>query len=91
MMPTLNTLVAISERSRKDGDQWWGRVTGTPYHEEAQTFVAERFRAAGLETRTQTFELEPSWYPRSWSVSALAGSKTVALKTAQPVLRSSTR
>jgi hypothetical protein len=88
MMPSVNTLVAISERSRKDGNQWWGRVTGTPYHEEAQKFVAERFRAAGLETRTQTFELEPSWYPKSWSVSATAGSKALALKTAHPVLRS---
>ena len=88
MMPSVNTLVAISERSRKDGNQWWGRVTGTPYHEEAQKFVAERFRAAGLETRTQTFELEPSWYPKSWSVSATAGSTALALKTAHPVLRS---
>jgi len=88
MMPYVNTLVGISERSRKDGHQWWGRVTGTPYHEDAQKFVAERFRAAGLDTRTQTFELEPSWYPKSWSVSATGESKTLALKTAHPVLRS---
>jgi peptidase M28-like protein len=88
LKPYVNTLVAISEKSRKAGNQWWGRITGTPYYEETQTWIEQQFRKFGVETRRQAFELPPVWFPQSWELSASSGGRAVALKTAQPTLRS---
>jgi hypothetical protein len=88
LKPYVNKLIAIAEKSHKDGHQWWGRITGTPYYEETQQWIEERFREAGVQTRRQAFDLPPAWFPESWEISASGGGKTVALKTAQPTLRS---
>src|SRR5262245_66632281 len=39
LKPYVNSLIAIAEKSRKDGHQWWGRITGTSYYDETQQFV----------------------------------------------------
>jgi hypothetical protein len=81
-------LAAISRRSRDAGQQWWGRITGTPAHAEAQQLVASKLRGLGMEVRLEETALPPAWFPTSWAVSAANGANTVALKTAHPVLRS---
>jgi hypothetical protein len=88
LKPHVNTLIAISEKSRKDGHQWWGRITGTPYYEETQQWIEQQFRKFGVDTRRQAFDLPPVWFPDSWEMSASSGGRTVTLKTAQPTLRS---
>ena len=46
LKPYVNKLIQIAEKSHKDGHQWWGRITGTPYYDETQQWVEERLREA---------------------------------------------
>jgi hypothetical protein len=89
LKPYVRELSAISAKSRDEGNQWWGRITGAPSHAEAQRWTADQFRRIGLEVRLQEFELPPAWYPDSWQVTVASGGKSIGLKTAHPVLRSS--
>ena len=78
-------LTAISRRYRDAGHQFWGRIIGTEADTENAVWLADTLRAAGVpEVRTQMLDLEPQWMPRSWSVTATAGTRAVALPTAQP-------
>ena len=88
LKPYVEQLAAISRKSRDAGNQWWGRITGTPAHAEAQQFVAAKLRGFGMDVRLEETALPPTWFPTSWAVSVASGANTVALKTAHPVLRS---
>ena len=88
LKPYVEQLAAISRKSRDAGQQWWGRITGTPAHAEAQQFVASKLRSFGMDVRLEETPLPPAWFPTSWAVSAASGARTVALNTAHPVLRS---
>jgi hypothetical protein len=88
LKPYVEQLAAISRKSRDAGNQWWGRITGTPAHAEAQQLVAAKLRSLGMEVRLEETALPPAWFPTSWAVTAASGGKTLALRTAHPVLRS---
>ena len=79
-------LTAISRRYRDHGHpQFWGRITGTEADAENAQWLLANFRKIGLsEVHEQSLELPPQWMPASWSVTASAGGKTVALESAQP-------
>jgi len=81
-------LAAISEHYRDSGHpQFWGRIEGTSSDEESAQWVADKFKAAGLDVHIQSFDLPPQWIPQSWQVSATADGKNVDLDTAFPGLR----
>jgi hypothetical protein len=85
----INEITAISRKSRDDGNQYWGRITGSPYDRMTTDWVAAQFKRIGLETRIQEFtDLPEQWWPASWDVNVGAGGKNVALKTAFPLYRS---
>ena len=85
----INEITAISRKSRDDGNQYWGRITGTPYDKMTTDWVAAQFRRVGLEqVRIQEFDLPPQWFPTSWEVVASAGARSVPLKTAFPIYHS---
>ena len=86
----IDEITAISRKSRDDGNQYWGRITGTPYDKMTTDWVAAQFRRIGLEqVRTQEFTmLPPQWFPTSWEVSVTASGKTLPLKTAFPIYHS---
>ena len=88
LKPYVEQLAAISRKSRDAGNQWWGRITGTPAHAEAQQLVAAKLRSFGMDVRLEETALPPTWFPTSWAVNVASGAKTLALKTAHPVLRS---
>ena len=77
---------AISRRYRDHGHpQFWGRITGTEADAENAKWLEDQFRRIGLsDIHQQSLDLPPQWQPASWSVSANAGGKTVALDSAQP-------
>ena len=78
-------LTAIARRYRDAGHQFWGRIIGTEADAENAAWMADKLRAAGVpEVRTQPLALEPQWMPRSWSLTAAAGARAMALETAQP-------
>src|SRR3984885_4689352 len=80
-------IVAISERYRDQGHQFWGRITGTSSDVETQQWVMSKFKEIGLsDIRSQPFDLKPQWMPQSWDVTATGNGKTLRLETAQPTL-----
>src|SRR5215471_2658934 len=76
---------AMSRRYRDKGHQFWGRISGTEGDTENATWLADKFRKAGLaDVHEQPFDLPPQWLPQSWSVAASAGGKSLTLQSAQP-------
>jgi hypothetical protein len=86
----IDEITAISRKSRDDGNQYWGRITGTPYDRITTEWVAAQFRRVGLEqVRIQDFDtLPPQWFPTSWEVVAAGTDKTIALRSAFPIYHS---
>ncbi|MBI4473802.1 MAG: M28 family peptidase [Acidobacteria bacterium] len=81
----IRSIAAISLKSKADGNQYWGRITGTPYDKQTTDWVAEQLRQIGVEqVRIQEFPLPTQWYPASWQVTLTGGGKTVPLGTAYP-------
>src|SRR5712691_3270730 len=83
----IDDITAISRKSRDDGNQYWGRITGTPYDKMTSDWIAAQFRRVGLEqVRVQEFtNLPPQWFPTSWEVIAAGTEKAVPLKTTFPI------
>ena len=85
----INEITAISRKSRDDGNQYWGRIAGTPYEHMTNEWTAAQFRRIGLEqVRIQEADLPPQWFPTSWEMSAIGAGKTIPLKTAFPLFNS---
>ena len=83
---TIPEITAISRKSRDDGNQFWGRIAGTVYDRMIQDWVAQRFKAIGLEqVRRQELDMSPLWYPNSWEASLVAGDAVTPLKTTFPI------
>src|SRR5262249_62212586 len=86
MKQTVNDITAISRKSRDEGVKYWGRIAGTKADKEMEEYAARRFREIGLQdVHMQPFNLPPQWFALDWDVSATAGGKTIALKTALPL------
>lgn len=82
-------LAGIARKSRDDGNQFWGRITGTPYDKMTTDWIAAQFKRLGLEqVRVQEFDLPPQWIPSSWEVVAASGERTLPIKTAFPLFNS---
>jgi len=85
MKQYVNEITGIARQSRDDGNQYWGRISGTKYDDMAEAWVERKFKALGLENvHRQYFDLPPQWFPTKWSLSI--GSKT--LTTARPAAHS---
>ncbi len=79
-------ITAISRKSRDDGNQFWGRIAGTAYDRMIQDWVAQQFKAIGLEqVRRQELDMSPLWYPNSWEASFVVGDTATPLKTTFPI------
>ena len=91
----IDEITAISRKSRDDGNQYWGRIAGTPYDKMTTDWVAAQYKRIGLEqVRVQEFTLPPQWYPASWDVKAASttgasdGKRVVPIRTAFPLYAS---
>ena len=72
----MGEITAISRKSRDDGNQYWGRIPGTPYDRMTQDWVIDRFKKLGLqEIRRQEIAMRPLWYPTAWSAASLRRSR----------------
>ena len=72
LKPYVEQLAAISRKSRDAGQQWWGRITGTPAHAEAQQFVASKLRSFGMDVRGKGPRCRRHG-STPWAVSAASG------------------
>jgi hypothetical protein len=81
----LKKFTAISLKSLDDGEQYWGRITGTKYDKLTTELMADEFSKLGLEVTRQPFTVKELWYPTHWEGSYAAGSKTGSLLTLFPI------
>ena len=44
----IGEITAISRKSRDDGNQYWGRIAGTPYDRMAEDWVLNQFQKLGM-------------------------------------------
>lgn len=85
MKTLVNEVVAISRRSRDDGNKYWGRIAGTKYEAMTGDWVDGKFKALGMQSIQRVeFDLRPQWFPVDWSFSATGGGKTLTFKTLLP-------
>ena len=81
----LNEVVAISHRSRDDGNKYWGRIAGTRYEAMTADWVQGKFRALGMEdVHRVPFDLPPQWMPQDWELAAAGGGEVLSFSTAYP-------
>jgi hypothetical protein len=88
----LEAIVGFSKQSRIAGARVWGRVTGFPAAAATHAWVADQFRAAGLQNvQVQSYDASaPMWWATSWEVRVVAspaygaGSRDVILESAVP-------
>ena len=89
MKGLVNEVVAISRRSRDDGNKYWGRIAGTKYEAMTADWAEAKFKSLGMQDINRpSFDLRPQWFPIDWSVSASAGGRTLTFKTLLPALNS---
>src|SRR4029077_10887663 len=86
MKEVVEQIAAISRKSRDDGNQYWGRIAGTPYDRMTEDWVAEQFRAIGLQNvRRQELDMKPLWYPQSWKAGASSAGAATPHNTPSPI------
>ena len=78
-------ITGISRKSRDDGNQYWGRLTGSEYDHMTDDYVAAQLKRVGVQdVHIQKFNLSPQWWATHWDVSVSGGGKTVKLESAWP-------
>jgi len=81
----INDITGFSRKSRDDGNQYWGRITGSEYDHMTEDYVAAQLKRVGVQSvHLQKFNLSPQWWPTHWEVSVTAGGKTMKLESAFP-------
>ena len=89
MKALVNDVVAISRKSRDDGNKYWGRISGTKYEVMTGDLIEAKFRSLGMtDIHRREFDLPPQWFPIDWSLTATGGGKTQTFKTLLPALHS---
>ena len=85
----IGEVTAISRKSRDDGNQYWGRIPGTPYDRMTQDWVMAQFKKLGLaDVRRQEIAMKPLWYPTAWTAEFTVDGRTAALKSVFPITES---
>jgi hypothetical protein len=89
MKDTLKEVVAISVKSRDDGNKYWGRIAGSKYEAMMHDWVETRFRKYGLQDiHRQPFTLPTQWFPTDWNYTFTAAGKPYTFKSVNPSLNS---
>ena len=78
-------LTAIALKSFDSGQQYWGRIPGTPAMKETMDYMASEYAKLGLQVRRQPASIPKLWFPTHWEGSYVSGGKTVSLKTLFPI------
>jgi hypothetical protein len=91
MKALVNEIVAISRKSRDDGNKYWGRIAGTKYEAMTADLLEAKFRKMGMvDINRPEFALPPQWFATDWKLTATGGGQTLSFKTALPALGSKT-
>ncbi len=82
---TIKKITAISLKSLDEGNQYWGRITGTKADREATEFMASEYEKLGLTIRRQPYTVPELWYPTHWEGGYVSGDKKGSLQTLFPI------
>jgi hypothetical protein len=89
MKDTMKEVVAISLKSRDDGNKYWGRIAGTKYEAMVHDWAEAKFRKYGLQdVHRQPFTLPKQWFPTDWNYTFTSGGKSYTFKSVNPSLNS---
>jgi hypothetical protein len=89
MKALVDEIVAISRKSRDDGNKYWGRIAGTKYEAMTADLLEAKFRKLGMvDINRPEFALPPQWFPTDWDLTASGGGKTLTFSSARPALGS---
>jgi hypothetical protein len=78
-------VVAISEKSKADGNQLWGRIAGTKYDHMTADWVKAHFQKDGLEVHQVQQDMPPQWMPTHWAASVEWGGHSIPVPSAMPI------
>jgi hypothetical protein len=78
-------LTGITLRSLDAGQEYWGRIPGTPAMTQSMDYMADHFTKLGLTVRREPVTIPKLWFPTHWQGAYAAGGKTGALKTLFPI------
>jgi hypothetical protein len=81
----IRKFAAISLRSLDDGEQYWGRITGTKYDRMTTELMADEYAKLGLKITRQPFIVKELWYPTHWEGSYSTANRTGSLLTLFPI------
>jgi hypothetical protein len=81
----IRKFTAISLQSLDDGEQYWGRITGTKYDRMTTELMADEYTRLGLKVTRQPFTVKELWYPTHWEGSYASGARTGPLLTLFPI------
>jgi hypothetical protein len=89
MKAIVDEIVAISRKSRDDGNKYWGRIAGTKYEAMTADLIEAKFRKLGMvDINRPEFQLPPQWFPTGWDITAAGGGQTLSFPSARPALGS---
>jgi hypothetical protein len=89
MKSLVDEIVAISLKSRDDGNRYWGRIAGTKYETMTGDLMEGKFRKLGLTgIQRPEFELPPQWVPKDWELTATGSGKSLMFSSLLPALGS---
>ena len=89
MKDTLREVVAISLKSRDDGNKYWGRIAGSKYEGMMHDWVEARFRTYHLQdVHRQPFTLPTQWFPTDWNYTFTTAGKSYTFNSVNPSLES---
>jgi Peptidase family M28 len=85
----IGEITTISRKSRDDGNQYWGRIPGTPYDRMTTDWVMGQLKKLGVQdVRRQEVAMRPLWFPTSWSAAFTVAGKTVSIRSVFPITES---
>jgi len=89
MKDTMKEVVAISLKSRDDGNKYWGRIAGTKYEAMVHDWAEAKFKKYGLQdVHRQPFTLPKQWFPTDWNYTFTSGGRSYTFKSVNPSLNS---
>jgi len=89
MKEVMKEVVAISLKSRDDGNKYWGRIAGSKYEAMVHDWAEAKFKKYGLQDiHRQPFKMSTQWFPTDWDYTFTAGGKSYTFKSTNPSLDS---
>ena len=89
MKEVLKEVVAISLKSRDDGNKYWGRIAGSKYEAMVHDWAEAKFKKYGLQDiHRQPFPMSTQWFPTDWDYTFTAAGKSYTFKSVNPSLNS---